>query len=60
MRLGGVYETRGDSGFGDPEAVEYVGPNSYVITDERQQRLIRVRLDDDGEPRLRARREDEA
>lgn len=34
-------------GFGDTEAVEYVGPNSYVITDERQQRLIRVRLDDD-------------
>jgi uncharacterized protein YjiK len=32
------------TGFGDPEAVEYVGPNSYVITDERQQRLIRVRL----------------
>ncbi|HEK1693515.1 TPA: SdiA-regulated domain-containing protein [Pseudomonas putida] len=35
------------TGFGDPEAVEYVGPNSYVITDERQQRLIRVRLGDD-------------
>lgn len=35
------------TGFGDPEAVEYVGPNSYVITDERQQRLIRVRLQDD-------------
>ncbi len=35
------------TGFGDPEAVEYVGANSYVITDERQQRLIRVRLDDD-------------
>lgn len=35
------------TGFGDPEAVEYVGPNSYVITDEREQRLIRVRLDDD-------------
>ncbi|RAS25621.1 MULTISPECIES: SdiA-regulated domain-containing protein [unclassified Pseudomonas] len=35
------------TGFGDPEAVEYVGPNSYVISDERQQRLIRVRLDDD-------------
>ena len=34
------------TGFGDPEAVEYVGPNSYVITDERQQRLIRVRLED--------------
>ncbi|MDD2007481.1 SdiA-regulated domain-containing protein [Pseudomonas putida] len=35
------------TGFGDPEAVEYVVPNSYVITDERQQRLIRVRLEDD-------------
>jgi len=35
------------TGFGDPEAVEYVGPDSYVITDERQQRLIRVRLEDD-------------
>ncbi|TLP53423.1 MULTISPECIES: SdiA-regulated domain-containing protein [Pseudomonas] len=35
------------TGFGDPEAVEYVGPNTYVITDERQQRLIQVRLDDD-------------
>ncbi|MFB4392826.1 MULTISPECIES: SdiA-regulated domain-containing protein [unclassified Pseudomonas] len=35
------------TGFGDPEAVEYIGPNSYVITDERQQRLIRVHLDDD-------------
>lgn len=34
-------------GFGDPEAVEYVGPGSYVITDERQQRLIRVQLNDD-------------
>lgn len=35
------------TGFGDPEAVEYVGTNSYVITDEREQRLIRVYLDDD-------------
>jgi len=34
------------TGFGDPEAVEYVGPNSYVITDERLQRLILVHLDD--------------
>ncbi|WP_145191142.1 SdiA-regulated domain-containing protein [Pseudomonas sp. URMO17WK12:I11] len=34
------------TGFGDPEAVEYVGPNTYVITDERQQRLILVRLED--------------
>lgn len=35
------------TGFGDPEAVEYVGRDSYVITDEREQRLIRVRLTDD-------------
>ncbi|AZL76189.1 SdiA-regulated domain-containing protein [Pseudomonas oryziphila] len=35
------------TGFGDPEAVEYVGPSTYVITDERQQRLIRVRLEED-------------
>jgi len=34
------------TGFGDPEAVEYVGHNSYVISDERQQRLILVHLDD--------------
>ncbi|MBA1201593.1 SdiA-regulated domain-containing protein [Pseudomonas capeferrum] len=34
-------------GFGDPEAVEYVGPDSFVITDERQQRLIRVQLKED-------------
>ncbi|AIR88636.1 SdiA-regulated domain-containing protein [Pseudomonas cremoricolorata] len=34
------------TGFGDPEAVEYVGPGSFVITDERQQRLIKVQLDD--------------
>lgn len=35
------------TGFGDPEAIEYIGPGSFVITDERQQRLIRVHLDDD-------------
>ncbi|MFK8330840.1 SdiA-regulated domain-containing protein [Pseudomonas sp. BJa5] len=34
------------TGFGDPEAMEYVSPGSYVITDEREQRLIRVRLTD--------------
>ncbi|HBX55571.1 SdiA-regulated domain-containing protein [Pseudomonas sp. UBA2684] len=34
-------------GFGDPEAVEYISRNLYVITDERRQRLIKVRLDDD-------------
>ena len=33
------------TGFGDPEAVEYVGPGSFVITDEREQRLIRVHVD---------------
>lgn len=32
------------TGFGDPEAVEYVGPGSFVITDEREQRLIRVHV----------------
>ncbi|UVJ43832.1 SdiA-regulated domain-containing protein [Pseudomonas sp. LS1212] len=34
-------------GFGDPEAVEYIAPDTYVITDEREQRLIKVHLDDD-------------
>lgn len=33
-------------GFGDPEAVEYISPGLYVITDERRQRLIKVRADD--------------
>ena len=34
-------------GFGDPEAVEFISANTYVITDERQQRLIKIHLDDD-------------
>lgn len=34
-------------GFGDPEAIEYISHGVYVITDERLQRLIKVRLDDD-------------
>jgi uncharacterized protein YjiK len=34
-------------GFGDPEAIEYISHGIYVITDERLQRLIKVRLDDD-------------
>ena len=34
-------------GFGDPEAIEYISPSLYVITDERQQRLFRVHLSDD-------------
>lgn len=33
-------------GFGDAEAVEYISPGLYVISDERQQRLIKVRVDD--------------
>lgn len=34
-------------GFSDPEAIEYVGPGLFVITDERLQRLLKVRLQDD-------------
>ena len=34
-------------GFGDPEAVEFISANTYVITDEYQQRLIKVHLEDD-------------
>ncbi len=34
-------------GFGDAEAIEYISRGVYVITDERQQRLVRVELRDD-------------
>lgn len=34
-------------GFSDPEAIEYIGPGLYVISDERRQRLIKVRLEAD-------------
>ncbi|QLF93330.1 SdiA-regulated domain-containing protein [Pseudomonas sp. ABC1] len=34
-------------GLEDPEAVEYVGPNRYVIADERRQKLVKVTLEDD-------------
>ncbi|MDQ3201643.1 MAG: SdiA-regulated domain-containing protein [Pseudomonadota bacterium] len=34
-------------GFGDPEAVEFISADTYVITDEHQQRLIKIRLDED-------------
>src|SRR5688572_11468978 len=34
-------------GFGDPEAVEYISEDTYVITDERQQRLIKIHLEND-------------
>lgn len=33
-------------GFGDPEAIEYVAPGTYVIADEREQRLVKVRIDE--------------
>lgn len=33
-------------GFGDPEAIEYIAPGLYVISDEREQRLFKVRIDD--------------
>ena len=29
-----------------PEAIEYVAPGTYVIADEREQRLVKVRIDD--------------
>ncbi|WP_426151693.1 SdiA-regulated domain-containing protein [Pseudomonas sp. DC3000-4b1] len=32
-------------GFEDPEAVEYVAPGTYVISDERRQRLVQVVMD---------------
>ncbi|PCR98356.1 DNA-binding protein [Pseudomonas fluorescens] len=34
-------------GFGDPEAVEFISADTYVITDERQQRLIKIHLEHD-------------
>ncbi|SDN84151.1 Uncharacterized protein YjiK [Pseudomonas arsenicoxydans] len=34
-------------GFGDPEAVEFISADTYVITDESQQRLIKVHLEQD-------------
>ncbi|MGH8415902.1 MAG: SdiA-regulated domain-containing protein [Pseudomonas sp.] len=35
------------TGFGDAEAVEYISPGIYVISDEHSQRLIKVQLDDE-------------
>lgn len=32
-------------GFEDPEAVEYLAPGTYVISDERRQRLVQVAMD---------------
>ena len=33
-------------GLGDAEAVEYIGPGTYVISDERAQRLFKVHVDE--------------
>lgn len=33
-------------GFGDAEAVEFISANTYVVTDEYQQRLIKIHLDE--------------
>ena len=34
-------------GFGDAEAVEFISADTYVITDERQLRLIKIHLEED-------------
>ncbi|KAB0497646.1 SdiA-regulated domain-containing protein [Pseudomonas vancouverensis] len=34
-------------GFGDPEAVEFISADTYVITDESEQRLIKIHLEAD-------------
>ncbi|RON03678.1 DNA-binding protein [Pseudomonas brassicacearum] len=36
-------------GFGDPEAVEFISADTYVIADEYQQRLIKIHLTDETE-----------
>lgn len=33
-------------GFGDPEAVEFISADIYVLTDESQQRLIKIHLEE--------------
>ena len=33
-------------GFGDPEAIEYIQPGIFVIADEREQRLVKVFIDE--------------
>lgn len=34
------------SGLEDPEAIEYVGPGRYVVTDERRQALVELSIDE--------------
>jgi len=36
-------------GFSDPEAIEYIAPGLFVIADERDQRLVEVRLASDAQ-----------
>ncbi|MFI8480251.1 SdiA-regulated domain-containing protein [Pseudomonas sp. NPDC078700] len=43
---GRVLRRIGLKGFGDAEAVEYISPNVFVITDERRQLLLKVKIDD--------------
>lgn len=33
-------------GFHDPEAIEYIAPGLFVISDEREQRLLAIHIDD--------------
>ncbi|UMZ11776.1 SdiA-regulated domain-containing protein [Pseudomonas sp. MPFS] len=35
------------AGFTDPEAVEFISADTYVISDERQQRLVKIHLQED-------------
>lgn len=35
------------NGFDDPEAVEYIGDNRFIIADERKQKIIKVIIDPD-------------
>lgn len=34
------------AGFGDVEAIEYISPGTYVVSDERRLRLIQIHVDD--------------
>lgn len=34
-------------GFDDPEAIEYIGNNDYIVADERTQRVVKITIDAD-------------
>lgn len=38
------------SGLDDPEAIEYVARGHYVVTDERRQTIVELRIDDHTQP----------